>query len=258
MPEVPSFAYPGGKALTRRWICRHFPHRCRRYVEPFTGRGNVYWMAREIIQFEEVWLNDLQTIPFFRALQESTEEQLAEAVGTSRPTRERFEQLRDNRADLASIVCEPWVSYCGAGYNVAGGSLEVAKIASPLGYLMDIIHASRAIKRDRATLTAVDFSAVLDNCEPGDFVYLDPPYRDAKVSGYTGKTVDFSKMIEQLRAAKFRWLLSEYRHADYDSAFGEPISTKNIQMSMAADTKSHRRIECLYSNFSPEGLFALL
>jgi hypothetical protein len=61
--------YPGGKGRLARFIVSQLPKEGRSYVEPFVGRGNLFWAAIGAeLRYDRWWLNDTVTIPFFRAI----------------------------------------------------------------------------------------------------------------------------------------------------------------------------------------------
>jgi site-specific DNA-adenine methylase len=84
---------------------------------------------------------------------------------------------------------------------------------------------------------------------------FDPPYLDnCDVRAYTADMLDHREMVELLKAAKFRWLLSEYKHPLYLKAFGKPTleieKQKIIKSNSAGRGKvSHRAVECLWRSF---------
>ena len=84
-----------------------------------------------------------------------------------------------------------------------------------------------------------------------DFVYLDPPYINAKVLAYKNNTLSHRKMAEDLKNAKFKWLLSEYDNQLYRDIIGPPFATKDVQLSVGFETTllSQRRIECVWKNY---------
>lgn len=64
-PKLPAFQYPGGKARLRSWLLPFFPRSGRMYLEPFAGRGNVFFAARAALDFQYWQVNDPNTAPFF-------------------------------------------------------------------------------------------------------------------------------------------------------------------------------------------------
>jgi D12 class N6 adenine-specific DNA methyltransferase len=65
---IPQFGFIGSKARLQKWILSVFPLHCDRYVDVFTGRGNVFFAAAQLRYYPKFWLNDWRTAPFLRAL----------------------------------------------------------------------------------------------------------------------------------------------------------------------------------------------
>jgi hypothetical protein len=65
----PTFGYPGGKAHLARTLVDLMPPSGRRYVEPFAGRGNVFWVASEL-DYQEWHINDIRTASWFEAIRD--------------------------------------------------------------------------------------------------------------------------------------------------------------------------------------------
>lgn len=58
--DAPFFPYPGGKARQRRTIARFLPENASVYAEPFAGRGNVFFIAKGLVEAWHWRLNDLR------------------------------------------------------------------------------------------------------------------------------------------------------------------------------------------------------
>jgi len=85
-----------------------------------------------------------------------------------------------------------------------------------------------------------------------DFAYFDPPYLGATVHGYRGDDIDHRELVEELKNAKYRWMLSEYLHPLYVEAFGQPFWTRDVQLcstNFRYDGGAGRRVECLWRNY---------
>jgi hypothetical protein len=91
MSQSPSIAYPGGKARLAQEITAFLPRRGRTYVEPFVGRGNLFWSAASAgLKYERWWLNDTSTIPFFRAIKE-----IGDVIEVPEDDRAEYERQRE-------------------------------------------------------------------------------------------------------------------------------------------------------------------
>jgi hypothetical protein len=64
--------YPSGKGRLARFIVSQLPKGGRTYVEPFVGRGNLFWAAIGAeLKYDRWWLTDTATIPLFRAIKQA-------------------------------------------------------------------------------------------------------------------------------------------------------------------------------------------
>jgi site-specific DNA-adenine methylase len=105
--------YPGGKGRLARFIISQLPKQGRSYVEPFVGRGNLFWAATEAgLQYDKWWINDIVTIPFFRAVKHA-------GHMLKVPIRCRAEFERQRQASLSgdstAILLEPYLTFSGGG-----------------------------------------------------------------------------------------------------------------------------------------------
>jgi hypothetical protein len=101
----PSFAYPGAKYNLAPKLCALMPRDCNRFIDLFAGRGNVTWaaMCDRTLHFEEFWLNDLLTFPFFAALL------AADKFAVPRRSRELFNEMRWRGKHGFSALQQPWL-----------------------------------------------------------------------------------------------------------------------------------------------------
>jgi hypothetical protein len=117
MNLIPAISYPGGKARMASTIVSYFPPCGDTYMEPFAGRGNVYWAAASTLQFNSWHLNDIRTAPFFSAVM---------AVGNTVviPERTRAQYVAQKQAiklgDTTAIIAEPYLTHSGGGYGTHG------------------------------------------------------------------------------------------------------------------------------------------
>lgn len=197
--KTPSFRYMGGKSRLRKWLVEHFPKEGNTYVEPFVGRGNVFYWARQVLKFSTWHLNDIDTA-FFRALLEVDLATLPESVD-----RESFKNFKNNR-DAVSIVIEPRITFAGKGYE-AGFDASTGRHAPYTGKCYREVCGNARQLLEGVKITELDWEAALSGYGEGDFVYLDPPYITGKTP-YPG--IKHGKLVEILNDAPFKWALSGY------------------------------------------------
>src|SRR5208282_2154988 len=260
-PRIPRFAYQGGKGKLAKRIIRLLPPSGKRFIEPFAGRGNVYFRVAQCLDYKEFWLNDHYMFRFFAALQHSMDDGIEWTVpdrhqidkefydflklkakersekenpqlGTSYDRRYRPTTLPDGTKAWAVeqypplFVIECFLSRDGGTYKTGMRDPDDRKSVSKEGFMKGVRLASEIMKRTKPRITYYDYKHVLLECRPDDVVYLDPPYKDRKVTAYPNNTLNHGEMVEILLRARFQWMLSEYEHKIYmplTEKFGEPL-----------------------------------
>jgi site-specific DNA-adenine methylase len=217
------------------------------YVEPFAGRANVFFRAASTLQFSQWQLNDIRTAPFVNAILSH-----GSTIEVPQQTREEFERQRaaSQISDPIALLLEPYLTYSGAGYSAG---YRPAK-GSPLQhrYQNTLRRAHQILIQTQATITNVDWKLAIADLDENDFCYVDPPYLKATVHGYRSDDIDHKEMINVLKNARFRWLLSEYEHPLYMEAFGEPFWRKEVQLcatNFRLSGGKAKRIECAWRNY---------
>jgi hypothetical protein len=170
--------YPGGKSRLSRTIVSFLPKRGRTYVEPFCGRGNLFWSAASLgLQYEKWWLNDVATIPFFDAIRRA-----GHTLRVPARCKEEYDSQKEayQSGDLSAILLEPYLSFSGGGYFAAGRKLGGG--ASAVGYQKTIRQCHRIMHQTKPRLTSFDWRKMgLERLTDEDVVVLDPPYPDSKL-----------------------------------------------------------------------------
>jgi site-specific DNA-adenine methylase len=246
MPRIP---YPGGKARLAKQIISFLPGEGRTYLEPFAGRGNLFWAAVEGgLKFRRWWLNDINTAPFFDAIQK-----LGDKIEVPPRSRSEFDRQReaDKSGDPTATVLSPYLTFSGGGFRYAGKGGEHAVSAS--GYQRTLRECHRILTRTRPRITALDWRKLgLEKLTQDDVVILDPPYPGADVKAYSEETVDYERLVDVLLKARFKWLLCGYPHPLLHR-LGRPIWARDMQLLCVQIKQGQEgRSECLWSNFSPE------
>jgi site-specific DNA-adenine methylase len=263
--------YPGGKGRIASRIVSHMPQTGIRYIEPFVGRGNVFFFAAERLSYEGWWINDIDRNDFYYALF-GVSRDLTVHIREASPS--EFQRLKAGSklpmpgfsceylpVDLSpeareSLLVEPWATYSGGGY-AAGYS---SKLGNPnkgvkLSGVRDVLLKCGAIlSKKNVHVTNWDWKKIFRECAKhfplgwGDFVYFDPPYMSARVHAYDSSKFDHQALVRELESAKYRWLLSEYRQPLYVEAFGEPFWRKDVQVAVGSK-RAKRQFECLWKNY---------
>jgi len=269
--QIPSFGYPGGKARLAKNIISMLPPVGNRYVEPFVGRGNVYFAVAQRLNYKRFWLNDSQLLflgsiqafggfwPVAETRQDKSVydewkayvERIEGFQKSLKPSDEQFEIYASPGHLLEALLCYSGGTFGGDG---RGWGYGFRKSANAKGFEQRVRLAYEIIERTQPRITKLDYREVLSQCGEGDVVYIDGPYRGCDVDAYTDKTLDHREMVEILKTAKFKWVLSEYEHPLYIDAFGEPALRIPVKVSMGragGGSKGHKEgVECLWTNFA--------
>lgn len=252
MARLISFAYPGGKARLARRICALLPQSGHRFVDPFGGRGNVTWAVMQLLNYEQFWLNDIERFPFYAALSQSWLLAIhPKRDGATYRKKKAEAQDRKRGWKAHAMLHEPFLTYSGSTYDVAGPSSEKGGGARLKGFTRNVRMAQKLIEHNKPRLTRLDYLKVLDECGKDDVVFLDPPYLGADVRAYTDKSLDHATMVKRLLKADFRWMLTEYEHPLY-TALGEPIRIPVQKVMHNANHTGGKRqtvTECIWKNF---------
>src|SRR5258706_14190973 len=90
LPPIPRFAYQGGKGKLAKRIIRLLPPSGKRFIEPFAGRGNVYFHVAQRLDYKDFWLNDHYMYRFLEALQRSMDDGMEWTVPERGETNKEF------------------------------------------------------------------------------------------------------------------------------------------------------------------------
>jgi site-specific DNA-adenine methylase len=240
------FTYSGAKNRLAKDILPHMPQRGGVYSEPFAGLAALYWKMALTADYEQFRLNDIRTAPFLRAL-------LTRGNALEVPARSHEEFARQKAAfalgDTAAILLGPYFSFNGGFYN-KGERQDRGSITAP-SYEARLRMAHAIVSLTQPEITSGDWKQVVADLGADDFVYFDPPYADCKVGSYLSNDINHEELVEELRKAPYRWLLSEYENPIY-ARLGKPFWRKEVQLrttNFRDDGGKGRRVECLWRNF---------
>ncbi len=250
--KVLSFGYPGGKAKLRRWLVKRMPLCGRKYVEPFVGRGNVFWLAVHMLIFEEWYLNDPWTARWFEAIQRVRLHEIPERL-TEVLSRFHLKRCLDTKLrvkDDVAVAIEGRTMYSGGSPSLSNHWKIRPSLA---GLKRDIIRARAVLKSVRPTISDLEWDECgLENLSGEDFVYLDPPY-DTTGACYAHDTLVHIDLLRYLLEAPHLWMISGYPSPLYLRYLGPPQAIKMHRMFMQQHTKGEKAImrrECIWTNYT--------
>lgn len=214
---TPFLKWAGGKGKLAPRLAELAPPFVR-YHEPFLGGGAVFYALEERGLVRSANLSDANAllIDTFRAVKDAVEEVIAAleplALAFERATPEDRRQLyyavREHRP-VGEVATAAWLIFlnrtCYNGlFRVNGDgrfNVPYGRYARPR--ILDVARVrecSRALRC--AQLDVGDFEEACERAEPGDFVYLDPPYHPLSATArFTSYTRDGFGREEQARLA---------------------------------------------------------
>lgn len=230
-----TYSYMGGKARITEWLLEHFPYEGRNYIEPFAGKGNVYFAAVQRLSYQRWLLNDKYTVPFFEAILQ------ADLGGLPETLESDHEFILPNTSGHIPLLLESVVSYGGKGYKSSGCRIDW-RWRYDKQRLIDKFLRSRSFLR-KAQITSYDwreFLAMFSGWLPGeqrwetdevmeqrefkpglklsdqDFIYFDPPYWDTKSSYPQINHHALISYCNWLSEFGVRWAISGYDNFVYE------------------------------------------
>lgn len=275
---TPFLKWAGGKAKLAPRLAELVPPFVR-YHEPFLGGGAVFFALEERGLLRSASLSDANTflIDAFRAVKGAVEEVIAAleplALAFERATPEERRQLyyavREHRP-VGEVATAAWLIFlnrtCYNGlFRVNGeGRFNVPYGRYTRPRILDaarLRECSRALRC--AQLDVVDFEEACERAEPGDFVYLDPPYHPlsatARFTSYTRDGFDgkeqarLAACFERLTARGVAAALSNSAHPEVLCHYeGRGYDVAVVPMPRAINSRGNGRApvaELLVTNF---------
>ena len=184
----PMIKYRGGKSKEIPHIMEHIPNFNGRYIEPFLGGGAVFFH----LEPEQAIINDINTplMDFYRGVRDDYQnlrQELDEIEAIYNKNRAEFEALKalhpderveDHNEELYYALLYYFINktaYSGMiRYNVRG------EFNVPFGRYKNIntklVTKQHSKLLQKSELFNTDYSEIFNMSQPGDFIFLDPPY----------------------------------------------------------------------------------
>jgi DNA adenine methylase len=179
----PFLKWAGGKRQLLPEILKRTPTEINTYYEPFLGGGAVFFELWNQRRFKRAVLSDTnqELIDLYRAVRDNPKEFLACAADIyAKHTEEYYYSLRASvmATSIGGAVRTLYLNK--AGFNGLYRVNQKGEFNVPWGKRPTLALDTDAIWRasealQDADLYAIDFGHVT-SAEPGDFVYMDPPY----------------------------------------------------------------------------------
>lgn len=249
MAAIPSFPYPGGKSKLRRWILDHAPRSCGVYLEPFAGRGNVFWMATQEIQASHWWLNDAFTGRWLKLLRSGARG--LESVGNGPLTRSLHVAMKSNSGSDLAVILEPALTYAGCGYDV--GFFDIGETG--LQYKRKVSWCGDVLAGLNVKITESHGPSCWWLLGASDFCYIDPPYMNCPTRAYPDSLDHRLMLLDLVKARKergFHYIVSMYENSLYREILGSPVAIRNTEITiqrMGQRSDNELRTECLWRSF---------
>jgi DNA adenine methylase len=276
---APFLKWAGGKAKLAPLIVARAPQDFRSYHEPFLGAGAVFFALCHSGRIGESSLADANgaLIECFEAVRDDIEPLIAalerlEATYLALSPADRRAFYYEQRACVpaspisraARLIFLNKTCYNGlyrvngSGlFNVPHGRYANPRIVDPAR----LREASTCLAS--ASLAAIDFAAACDRAQPGDFVYLDPPYQPlSATSSFTGYTrehfgpADQARLRDTFDALTRRGVAAMLSNSDHPAIRelyeGRGYRLECVAMSRAINSVGSRRTpipELLISNW---------
>lgn len=228
--------YPGGKRRLLNFLIPFIPTTDQiigKYVEPFVGGGALFFYLNP----SQAFLSDLNSelIDIYRGVRYAPRAvwKVYRSFGDDKNS---YHKIRDE-SDANSLIERAarmlylnrtcfkgmWRHNTNGDFNVGYGGQERRWVITEETLLL----TSKALKT--ANLECTDFEMVIDNCEAGDFLFLDPPYRPgdkeqihAHYAGQQFSFADHQRLASVLAKAKKRnihWALTTSNHSEITKLF---------------------------------------
>ena len=255
--------YQGSKRVLAPQILQYMPHRFNRLIEPFAGMAAITVATAKERRAIEYVINDINE-PIVAILQaaidnpsELIEQYTAvwtEQFSYSKGHLEHFYHVRDcfNDGEQSAENMLYLLARCVKGavrYGKNGNfnqSPDKRRHGTNPKNVADNVYAISALLKGRTFFSAIDYRHIFELAEPGDMVYMDPPYQgvsNAKDNRYfTGVEFgDFSDSIKTLNRKGVDFIISydgECGNREYGNELPSSLNCTKFLLNAGLSTQS--------------------
>lgn len=228
--------YPGGKQRQLSFFASFLPPRPQimRYVEPFVGGGAVFFF----LQPPQSILSDInqELIDLYEGVKLHPKEVWAtfQKFPASKETYYRTRDMSVCNLDLptraARLLYLNRTCFKGMWRHNSSGSFNVGYGGEERRWVItedDLSEVSGHLQN--SLLLRSDFETIIETCEDGDFLFLDPPYcpgrKEMFHAHYRFGSFDFGEQMRLCQALdrasqrQVRWLMTNSAHKDITSLY---------------------------------------
>lgn len=265
----PFLRWAGSKQRVLRHLVPFLPPGYNRYFEPFLGSGSLFFLLRPT----KAVLSDAcsELIETFEAVEGDPECVLHHLARLNPLDKEMYYRVRSRRSNDPCRRTAEFIYLNRAGWNGlyrvnSKGEFNVPYGAPKTASIVDrenLLSCARLLRRRSVRLQADDFESAVAGCEPGDFVFVDPPY----VTGHNNNGfIDYNERLfswaDQVRLASTVRLLAEsgvhvmVTNAHHDRVLklygGFEVTPIVRSSTIAASTAARRPVtESVITSFAP-------
>lgn len=218
--RVPTFKMLGSKARLATWIIDNVPNsNYHRWIEPFAGRGNVFFRAarsEDKIQFKYALLNDAYMAPFLTALRDQPDFQFVDHSPIDKALYTSWQSAPDSheKALAESYVCRMGGSFAwNSGTNTTCDKNKHSREST----ISRMQEAQRLLRSKNAMITSHNWDDFLIMVNPSadDIIYVDPPYNTNHKAPYPN--IDHASLLDYLNSTPATVMLSGYDNPLYQT-----------------------------------------
>jgi len=264
------FSYIGGKHYVAKTIVELMPPH-KRYVEPFVGSGKILF-AKEPSEIEVINDADKKIANLFYCVAFHFDEfwnkakWLLHSREILNTLREKWKSEPTKLGDVEHAIATYYLFVSSFGGKSSGGlAYEFEKNSYPKMITNKILNLRTIRKRlSKVIIECKDFEELMSIWDkPDTLFYCDPPYFGAE-HYYALKFTkqDHERLLNFLKQAKGKWILSGYHNELYDKALKDyPYIEKHLSKPSYGITKNSKRktrppaTEVVWFNFEPKESF---